>query len=104
MACELVENRRPTASGRERSQCGRTNRPNDRVVQIGPADNLVGEPRILAVVAKWRAVDAGGSKAGRQGDTDGGGGIPFVLTAEMHVRLRIAAYHRHRLRTGRAHV
>jgi hypothetical protein len=73
-------------------------------VEVRPADDLVREPWVLAVVPKWRTVDAGGTETGRQRDTDGRGGIPFVLAAEMHVGFCIAADHRHRLRAGRAHV
>jgi hypothetical protein len=52
------------------------------------------------VVSEGRTVDAGRVQAGRAGDRDRRGGVPFVEPAAVHVRVDLAADHGRHLSSG----
>ena len=58
-------------------------------MQVGPADDLVWQPGILAVVAKRGAIDARGTEPGGKRDAHRRGGVPFVLSTNVDIRVGV---------------
>ena len=74
-----------------------------RLGELRPADDEVGEPRVVAVVLQCGPVEPRRVQPRGRGHHGGCGGVPLVLTARVHVGVDLAVDDRHRLRARRAH-